>query len=263
MTTKSSRWSSGFTVALVVGLLLACGGIRQDEFICENAVAHLADCCPGFSPSTIECHYDTSCLGTTYPELDETQGECILSESCAALGANGVCARVGALPDEGLQEAGTSPPVCAALPAPDAAGVAEDGSTVAPSIECLTAADCAGGQVCCALFKPVVASFVCAAAPCLLGLQSCGSSLECAPGETCQAPGNTPVRVCAPTVALSDAQSDAAMIDATSTDASSDAPSDANNVQTAGDAGAVPDGGLADSGVADAGADAPTEAGGP
>ena len=253
-------------MALVVGLLLACGGIRQDEFICENAVAHLTDCCPGFSPSTIECHYDTSCLGTTYPELDETQGECILGESCAALGANGVCARVAALPDEGLQEAGTSPPVCAALPAADDAGDAGDGGTGEPTIECMRASDCAGGQVCCAIFEPAGASLVCAASPCLSGFQACGTSLECEPGETCQALENTPVMVCTPIDAVSDAQSDAAMTDATSTDATFDAPSDApydaNNVEASLDASAVADGGV-DSGGADAGADAPAEGGGP
>ncbi len=39
---KSSSWSRGFTVSLVVGTLLACGTVREDEFICENAVSHSA-----------------------------------------------------------------------------------------------------------------------------------------------------------------------------------------------------------------------------
>ena len=131
MTKKSSRWSSGFTVSLVVGVLLACGGVRQDEFLCENAVAHLQGCCRGFNASGVECHYDVGCLDTTYPELDETQSSCILAESCATLSATGVCDRVAALPDEGLADGGTTPPVCAAAPTTDAGQTDGDDATEA------------------------------------------------------------------------------------------------------------------------------------
>ena len=102
----------GFTLSLAIGMVFACGEIRQDEFICENAVSHLQECCPGFDPTRVACSYDTGCGITTFPELDSTQGQCILGDSCQALVTNGVCSRVAALPDMGLEEGGTSPPVC-------------------------------------------------------------------------------------------------------------------------------------------------------
>ena len=103
MTTTSRtlrRWSSGFTVALFVGVILACG-IREDEFACEDAVAHLQSCCPGFTANNIDCTYTEGQACETrsvYPEIDATQAACIRSESCASLREFGVCARVEALP---------------------------------------------------------------------------------------------------------------------------------------------------------------------
>ncbi|HTB78298.1 MAG TPA: hypothetical protein VK762_33870, partial [Polyangiaceae bacterium] len=67
-------------------------------------MSHLQECCPGFDPTRVACSYDTGCGVTTFPELDATQGQCILGDSCQALVANGVCDRVAALPDEGLEE---------------------------------------------------------------------------------------------------------------------------------------------------------------
>ena len=117
MKMTSSFWSPGFTLSLVVGTLLACGSIRQDEFICENAVSRLQECCPGFDAHAIVCTYDQGCVGgATYPELDSTQSDCILSDSCEVLRNSGVCGRVAALPAEGLDEADSSAPVCARRP---------------------------------------------------------------------------------------------------------------------------------------------------
>ncbi len=253
MTKKSSRWSSGFTLSLV-GVLLACGSIRQDEFLCENAVSHLQGCCPGFDASAVECHYNAGCLDdTTYPELDETQSDCIMAESCATLRATGVCDRVAALPDEGLVDGGSSPPVCAAVSGTDAAQSAgDDGSPGEPTIECVSALDCTAGQICCGVVEAAGASLTCQSAPCASGLQFCATSAECDFGDTCRAvTAIGGAMLCAPEDASSAVPSEGAPADTTLDDGE---VSDAESVD---DAGSAPEGGPGDSGGRDAHADAP------
>jgi hypothetical protein len=85
-------------LAFVVGIGLACG-IRQDEFLCENAVSHLQNCCQGFTGRNIACKYDDQgCQETIYTEFNVDQSKCILAESCATLVSSGVCSRAAALP---------------------------------------------------------------------------------------------------------------------------------------------------------------------
>jgi hypothetical protein len=93
-------WSTGFTVALVVGLLLACNGIRNDEFACEDAVSHLQQCCPGFTGSNVSCTYDSysGCSsGASFPDFTVDQSACVRSETCALLQSSGVCERALAI----------------------------------------------------------------------------------------------------------------------------------------------------------------------
>lgn len=251
---KSSPWRRGFTVSLAIGMVLACGDIRQDEFICENAVSHLQECCPGFDPTRIVCSYDTGCGVTTFPEIDATQGQCILGDSCQALVGNGVCDRVAALPDEGVDEAGTSPPVCAAVSPPVGTQVPPEEAGVDTG-ECLSASDCAPGEVCCAVLTAAAASLVCAPQPCGSGLQSCATSVECPAGESCQRFGGTAASFCLSIDASPGAPADSSVDDASS---SPDAPI----AQSAPDAGSAPEGGVADA-SADAGADARADGGGP
>jgi hypothetical protein len=247
---KSSPWRRGFTVSLAIGMVFACGNIRQDEFICENAVSHLQECCPGFDPTRVACSYDTGCGVTTFPELDATQGQCILGDSCQALVANGVCDRVAALPDEGLEEGGTSPPVCAAVTPPIGTQVPPEASV--GSEECLSAADCVSGQVCCAVFIAAGASLVCAPGPCQSGLQSCATSVECPAGQMCHLLDPMGARFCLGIDASLSAPDDSSVEDSSSTP-------DAL-VQRVPDAGSAPDTGAAD---APSEAAAAAEGGGP
>jgi hypothetical protein len=100
MTTRSRTWPGGFTAALLLGVILGCTGIREDELACEEAVAHLQDCCPGFYASSVDCTYEPGGCGVSplYPEISTNQGWCIRSESCAELESTGVCARAIAMP---------------------------------------------------------------------------------------------------------------------------------------------------------------------
>ena len=82
-------------VPIVLGLLgllaLTCG-IREDELRCEEAVAHLIDCCPGFDATQMDCYYSTGC-GTTYPVIDIQESRCVSGLKCAEVVAAGICSR--------------------------------------------------------------------------------------------------------------------------------------------------------------------------
>lgn len=95
MNVKSRLWSRGFTLSTFVAIMLACG-VRQDEFECENAYAHLQQCCGSeFVLKPVNCRYiDGSCdEGPTYPDIDIEESGCIRAESCDALVGSGVCTR--------------------------------------------------------------------------------------------------------------------------------------------------------------------------
>jgi hypothetical protein len=100
------RWWSGLSIALIVGLVLACT-IREDEFACEDAVSRLKDCCPGFDPSRVDCTFTSGdgCGGDVHPEINPTNASCIRGEACDALQSTGVCARAMKLPPMSQWEA--------------------------------------------------------------------------------------------------------------------------------------------------------------
>jgi hypothetical protein len=120
MTRQSRRWSTRFTLSLVIGLVFACG-IRADELNCEEAVAYLQSCCPGLQTSNIDCTYvaPQGCGSAVLPEISGSESQCIRAESCGGLQASGVCDRVRALPpradwhDASLSDGGAfHPAVC-------------------------------------------------------------------------------------------------------------------------------------------------------
>ena len=84
---------TGWLLAAVVLVPLACGDMRQDELDCEEAVSHLQECCPSFNSRNIECLYVSGCETSTYPAISIQQSQCIRSEACTALVASGVCNR--------------------------------------------------------------------------------------------------------------------------------------------------------------------------
>jgi hypothetical protein len=77
--------------------LVADGGLREDEIDCEEAVAYLQQCCPGFARTeTLQCVYGDSC-GVIEPALSIDQSQCILGLSCPQIVANGICDRAAHL----------------------------------------------------------------------------------------------------------------------------------------------------------------------
>lgn len=76
---------------LVFATGLSTGGfeIEEAEYKCESAVAHLADCCPGFEPSNYACYAD----GCSDVEADiaVADADCLRKKSCKELEDGGFC----------------------------------------------------------------------------------------------------------------------------------------------------------------------------
>jgi len=64
--------------------------LRQDEVQCEEAVAHMADCCDDFDRTVVDCSYSDYC-GVSYPHLSPAESECILDQSCESLRSKNIC----------------------------------------------------------------------------------------------------------------------------------------------------------------------------
>jgi hypothetical protein len=92
------------TLPRVLGLLalgaLTCG-IREDELRCEEAVAHLVDCCPGFDAKQVDCYYASTGCGTIYPVFDIQESRCIAATKCPQIVEDHICSRAqGAQPTD-------------------------------------------------------------------------------------------------------------------------------------------------------------------
>lgn len=105
---RAARRTTLLRAAVMAVLLgpLTCSGIHDDELRCEEAVATLARCCPGYDLKRISCHRTDACGTTTAtPQLMQEQSECIVARSCEELRRSAtpgqeVCARALALTDK-------------------------------------------------------------------------------------------------------------------------------------------------------------------
>ncbi|UQA60765.1 hypothetical protein [Polyangium aurulentum] len=98
---------------MALTLLMTAGwveGLREDELLCEETAARLADCCPDFDPSVLECSYVSGCGTTTFPAITIAESACIDDLSCSQLIGRGVCARAAKAtqPTEHTDEDGTT-----------------------------------------------------------------------------------------------------------------------------------------------------------
>lgn len=84
------------TLAIVVGVFTSAGGasrsaFREDELQCEEAAAHISDCC-GSVPAGLACTYqEDGCAGPAYPSLNVEQSRCVRALSCGEVRAQGLC----------------------------------------------------------------------------------------------------------------------------------------------------------------------------
>lgn len=93
---------------MLIASIFACSSstdtnnFREEVFYCEEALAQLESCCPGFNARAVTCyhyyHESTGCDGKTTsthedPAIGTREGQCILSRDCNALVTGRVCER--------------------------------------------------------------------------------------------------------------------------------------------------------------------------
>ena len=97
---------------LALGVALFCTsaatcGVREDELQCEETVAHLQDCCPGYDPDfhAIDCTYKPPgpCVSEELPSLATSTAKCIRDLSCDIIRTKGLCEQVPLLCPTGFQ----------------------------------------------------------------------------------------------------------------------------------------------------------------
>jgi hypothetical protein len=87
------RWSSFFVVAGLLAVRLSWASdspeFREDVIDCDEALAHLRTCCPGFDASKVACefhHYQGCELPLTiFPAFSIRDSKCILGATCETL----------------------------------------------------------------------------------------------------------------------------------------------------------------------------------
>ena len=84
----SYKWWLGALCTLMLLLPRAAAprsAIRETELECEEAVAHLAKCCPGFDAKKVNCEHiaPQGCDGGHEPELDVDTSRAVRRLSCA------------------------------------------------------------------------------------------------------------------------------------------------------------------------------------
>jgi hypothetical protein len=94
-----ATWRRAAALGAVVFLVFACGGIDDNELNCEEALAHLFECCPGFEPRRFQCEVEETCSSRT-PDLYDDASTCIRELPCDELRRRGQCEAFIAIQNE-------------------------------------------------------------------------------------------------------------------------------------------------------------------
>jgi hypothetical protein len=107
-------WSFVEVAALalaVYALSSGAPGFRESELACEEAFAHLEDCCPPDALENVDCAWrDQGCGESVSPNLSVEESRCIRETSCEVLYKRGVCDNLRTrLPQSGVVAVGACP----------------------------------------------------------------------------------------------------------------------------------------------------------
>lgn len=81
----------GTALVLLLPGVVPAAGFREDEVQCEEAYAHLLECCDEFS-SSLRCYYsEPGCDEATYPDLDVAESRAVQRMSCSEVRASDYC----------------------------------------------------------------------------------------------------------------------------------------------------------------------------
>jgi len=67
------------------------GGFEKGEILCEEAVAHMDECCPDFMAAAYNCDNFVGCGTSSPPDITPSLSECIRNLTCDEVVANGWC----------------------------------------------------------------------------------------------------------------------------------------------------------------------------
>jgi hypothetical protein len=74
------------TIVVTLSTPFFCGSIREDEFLCNEAIAHVRSCCGGATVPADFCEFTSGCDGGGHsPSLSPSTSRCLLAEDCGAL----------------------------------------------------------------------------------------------------------------------------------------------------------------------------------
>jgi hypothetical protein len=104
------RFGRATVLAALAFAELGFGTIYEDELECEQATAHLLDCCPDLDPHTIVCRHPEACE-TNEESFTIEESQCIEEASCDAVREAKLCELAPAL-SAIRAESGADPGVC-------------------------------------------------------------------------------------------------------------------------------------------------------
>lgn len=76
---------------LAISVFGFSNGIHEDDLACEQAAAHLIECCDNLSPSDFACDSAAGCNSDRLSFVDVGDSECIQDRPCSDLRARGFC----------------------------------------------------------------------------------------------------------------------------------------------------------------------------
>lgn len=79
------RRSAATAIVLAALSPFMCGPILEDEFLCNEAIAHLQSCCTRFEVDSNFCADTVDCNDSHASQLSVAQSQCILAKDCDAL----------------------------------------------------------------------------------------------------------------------------------------------------------------------------------
>lgn len=87
---RRQAWSRLGLSSIIVAFVF-CADFREDELHCEEAISHIADCCPDADLSTVRCSEVHGCDSKDQPVLKLDESKCIQDASCRSIRDSGVC----------------------------------------------------------------------------------------------------------------------------------------------------------------------------
>jgi hypothetical protein len=98
---STSLWVRRTLIVFLLAPLVLGMGFNERAFECENAVAHLEECCSRFDAAPSLCPQPFGCGGEPSFELSNAESACIKGLDCSDVRSRGLCSKAAALVEQG------------------------------------------------------------------------------------------------------------------------------------------------------------------